>query len=195
MERAGGEIGGRAAPVVTQWKRLGEAINLNLIVGGYCRKKSNEEKIEDRRHELYSMGAGWQSEKGRVAIEWAITNATSAKDYLIRELKFIAKDTRNKKIRKSDPRKSLGSPINELGLDFFYQRTQELIEGWLIDMLRSDRRAEQIRFMEDLSQICRKIFEEVTDPYCQNPALIRTVALAKRSLNFDLNKLKEPIAP
>lgn len=177
--------GSNAAAVVTQWRESGES-NLRLIVGGYRNKQAS---ILQRRHESLSIGEGWQSEKGQQAIEWAIGQALSVKKLLRGKLYSVVKGNRDKGL------KALGADIHEQGEVFFYQRTENLIQGWLTEMTRTERREEKTRFTADLSQICRKIFEEVTDPYCQNPALIRTVALAKRGLSFELNKLKEPIAP
>lgn len=177
--------GSNTAAVVTQWRESGVG-GLRLIVGGYRNKQAS---ILQRRHELLSIGEGWQSENGQQAIEWVIGQALSVKKLLRGKLYGVVKGNRDKGL------KALGADIHEVGEVFFYQRTESLIQFWLKEMTRSERREEKIRFTTDLSQICLKIFEEVTDPYCQNPALIRTVALAKRSLNFDLHKLKEPIAP
>ncbi|MBI3285666.1 MAG: type I-E CRISPR-associated protein Cse1/CasA [Burkholderiales bacterium] len=200
MERASGEIGGRAAPVVTQWKRLGDAINLNLIVGGYCRKKSNEEKIENRRHELYSIGEGWQSQPGQDAIRRTIEDAIFVKSILRAKVHDVAKVIGLSKLKpKMQRRKEVPEDQNYLGMpdkaeEFFYQRTEGMIQDWFREMTRSERRSEQIKFIASLSKICLKIFEEVTEPYYQNPELIRTVALAKLSLNSELKKMKESIA-
>lgn len=175
--------GSNAAAVVTQWREFSE--NLRLVVGGYRNKQAS---ILQRRHELLSIGEGWQSEKGQEAIEWAIGQALFVKKLLRGKLYGVVKGNRDKGL------KALGVDIHEVGETFFYQRTENLIQVWLKEMTRSERKEEKARFTADLGQICQKIFEEVTDPYCQNPALIRTVALAKRNLNFELKKLKESIA-
>ncbi|GAB2889230.1 type I-E CRISPR-associated protein Cse1/CasA [Paralcaligenes ginsengisoli] len=176
--------GSNAAAVVTQWRESGTG-NLYLIVGGYRNKQAS---ILQRRHESLSIGEGWQNEKGQQAIEWAIRQALAVKKLLRGRLYGVVKGNRDKGL------KALGADIHELGEIFFYQRTENLILTWLKEMTRTERREEKAQFIVDLSQICRKIFEEVTDPYCQNLALIRTVALAKRGLNFDLEKLKESTA-
>ncbi len=161
-----------------------ETSTLRLIVGGYRNKQAT---ILQRRHESLSIGEGWQSESGQQAIEWAIGQALSVKKLLRGKLYSVVKGNKDKGL------KALGADIHELGETYFFQRTESMIQAWLKEMTRTERREEKSRLTADLSQICRKIFEEVTDPYCQNPALIRTVALAKRSLNFQLIQLKESI--
>lgn len=174
--------GSNAAAVVTQWRESG-ASNLRLIVGGYRNKQAS---ILQRRHETFSVGDGWQNARGQESIEWVIKTSIEVKKLLTTKL-FGA--------FRGNPKKGLKKAIPALAENHFYQRTEYLIHAWLVDMTRNEQRKEKVRLISDLTQICQKIFKEVTEPYCQNPVLIRTVALAKRSLNFELNKLKESIAP
>lgn len=178
------KAGHRPAAVVDQWRSDGDG-SLRLIVGGYRNKQAS---ILQRRHEFFSIGDGWQDELGRDAIEWAVACAIENKNLLRGKLYSVVKGNRDKGV------KGLGIDIHELGEDRFYQRTESLIHGWLRRMPRAERRAEKVIFAGQLADICYKIFGEVTDPYCRNPALVRAVALARRGLAVELKKMKEAIA-
>jgi len=186
--------GNRAAAVVEQWRTDTTVEHLNMLVGGYCRPKSNEEKIVARRHELYSIGEGWRDENGQQNIREAITSGTAAKGALVEQLRFVAEDKRRLELRRKDPRKTAGIPTDRIGEARFYQRTESLMHDWLRTMTRSERKAQTAVLVDQLTDICRDIFEELTDPYCRNPALVRTVALARRGLAAELKKMKEAIA-
>lgn len=171
------------AAVVDQWRS--DIGNLRLIVGGYRNKQAS---IIQRRHEFFSIGDGWQDEHGQEAIEWAVEQALDCKSVLRGKLYSVVKGNRDKGI------KALGLDIHEVAEEQFYQRTESLIHGWLRTMTRAERRDEKASFIENLAASCQQIFQEVTFPYCQNPALIRTVALARRGLNTELKKMKEAVA-
>jgi CRISPR system Cascade subunit CasA len=176
--------GSIAAAVVTQWREAGDS-NLRLIIGGYRNKQAS---ILQRRHEFFSVGEGWQDDDGRQAIERAVERSLVIKKLLRGKLYGIVKGNRDHGL------KALGAEIHETGEDFYYQRTERLIHEWLIKAKRNERQEKQVEFVDALTLVCRKIFEEVTAPYCHNPAVIQTVALARRSLNIELKKLKEEAA-
>jgi CRISPR system Cascade subunit CasA len=46
-------------------------------------------------------------------------------------------------------------------------------------------------YVDGLAERCRRIFEELTEPYTSRPELIPVIAWARRSLKSDLRKLKE----
>ncbi len=172
------------AAIVDQWRTEGEG-SLRLIVGGYRNKQAS---ILQRRHEFFSIGDGWQDERGQIAITWAIGEGLKGKTLLRGKLYSVVKGNRDKGI------KALGMDIHEAAEQLYYQRTESLIHSWLREMTRSERREERAQFVKDISKICREIFQQVTDPYCRNPALVRTVALAYRSLNNELLTMKESAA-
>jgi CRISPR system Cascade subunit CasA len=182
--RDDGKAGHRPAAVVDQWRMDGDG-ELRLIVGGYRNKQAS---ILLRRHEFFSIGDGWQDERGRETIEWAVTRALDCKSLLRGKLYSVVKGNRDKGI------KALGVDIHEVAENRFYQRTESLIHGWLRTMTRPERRVEKAALLDQLADRCQKIFQEVTLPYCRNPALVRTVALARRGLAAELKKMKEDTA-
>lgn len=185
VSRNGANAGHRAAAVVDQWRADGDG-GLRLIVGGYRNKKAS---IEQRRHEFFSIGDGWQDERGQDAIEWAVSRALDCKSVLRGKLYSVVKGNRDKGI------KALGVDIHEAAEAHFYQRTEALIHGWLRTMTRAERRMEKAILVDELAARCQEIFREVTFPYCSNPALVRTVALARLGLAAELKKMKEATAP
>ncbi|AYH45835.1 type I-E CRISPR-associated protein Cse1/CasA [Azoarcus sp. DN11] len=179
-----GKSGHRPAAVVEQWRADGSG-ELRLIVGGYRNKQAS---ILQRRHEFFSIGDGWQDECGQDAIEWAVSRALDCKSLLRGKLYSVVKGNREKGI------KALGVDIHEAAENHFYQRTESLIHAWLRTMTRAERRAEKTALLDQLADRCLQIFQEATHPYCRNPALVRTVALARRGLAAELKKMKEATA-
>jgi hypothetical protein len=47
------------------------------------------------------------------------------------------------------------------------------------------------QFQHSIKRICQQAFEAVVSPYQHNPALIKTIALTRQSLNIELNKLMD----
>lgn len=178
------KAGYRPAAVVDQWREDGGGA-LRLIVGGYRNKKAS---ILQRRHEFFSVGDGWQDEHGQNAIEWAVSRALECKKLLRGKLYSVVKGNRDRGV------KALGVDIHEVAESRFYQRTESLIHGWLRSMTRAERRMEKAALLDQLAGRCHDIFNEVTEPYCRNPALVRTVALARRGLAGELKKMKEATA-
>lgn len=186
-EDAKGKSGQTPAPVVSQWRvdKPNDVQVMNLLVGGYRNKKAS---ILQRRHDLISIGEGWQDGQGRKDIEWAIGQALESKSLLRGRLYSVVKGNRDKNI------KALGVNIHEVGEALFFQRSEDLVHNWLRTMTRRERREEKAIFINNLTSLCADIFQQVTEPYCRNPALVRTVALARRNLLAEFNKMKEGVA-
>ena len=178
------KAGHRPAAVLDQW-RTSDSGALRLIVGGYRNKQAS---ILQRRHEFFSIGDGWQDEHGQKAIEWAVDTALACKTLLRAKLYSVVKGNRDKGI------KALGVDIHEVAESRFYERTEQLLHDSLRSMRRAERQSEKHAFVDKLATCCHLIFEEVTNPYVRNPALVRTVALSRRGLSIELKKMKEAIA-
>lgn len=185
-EDAKSKSGQIPAPVVSQWRvdKPDDVQAMSLLVGGYRNKKAS---ILQRRHDLLTIGDGWQDAQGKKEINWAISLALECKSLLRGRLYSVVKGNREKNI------KALGVNIHEVGEALFYQRSEDLVHNWLRTMTRRERRKEKVMFVDNLTSICMVIFQQVTEPYCRNPALIRTVALARRSLLAEFKKMKEGV--
>jgi len=155
-----------------------------LLVGGY---KASKAAIEYRRHELYSLPAGW-SEELKSNIDEVINVAMGARNYLwgsIREFTDSVKDKKTKMVKI----KGVGVDLQKNAQAQYYHLTEPLIHRILRGTSLREFVQAKNNFLEDLSRICFDIFERVTLPYAHKPELIGTVALARVKLKGLLNKL------
>ncbi|MEW9897141.1 type I-E CRISPR-associated protein Cse1/CasA [Chitinivorax sp. PXF-14] len=173
--------GSSAAAVVRQWRSCSGA-PLRLIVGGYRNKQAS---VIERRHELFSIAAGWSSAEGGGRIERTIQRALDYKKLLRGKLYRVVKGDRDKHLR------GVGGALQEIGEERFYHRTEPLIHRNLSEPIVVDEFADFLLFNKALGTICRNLFDEMTEPYTRDPILLRTVALARVSLNNDLKPLEE----
>jgi len=176
----GGE-GRRPAPVIVQARAALSIQPLHLLVGGYRNKQAS---VLERRHELIVLGQGWDDQEG--CLECLVDIGLKAKKALRGKLYFAAQGHKEKKLP------GIGTPIHETGERMYYARTERLI----IDTFSADATFDQwkLRLAEysaDLAATCLKIFNDLTEPYATKPELIPIIAWARRSLDADLNRLKE----
>lgn len=187
---AAGQKGERAAPVVDQWGSSTSGA-MNLIVGGYCRQKSNEEKLLARRHETYSLGQGWNEPHGKDSVRWAVTTTDTARTALWHCVTLVAEDALGSQVQKRPDRRR--TPLQNRAETQFFAATESLIHGWLRNMTRSERRAEKKQFVSSTCAICEGIYERLTSPYAHDPALVSTIALARKELGDRMNKLRDQV--
>lgn len=174
------------AAVVRQYYDLFSDQPLHLIVGGYRNKQA---AILQRRHELYSVPAGW-NEDLRDRIDEAVNIGLDCRKLLVDKTLYpVVKGNKDNGI------KGVGSSINSKASELYFHFTEPLIHHMLRDTsLREFAQAKTV-FIEDLCQICFDIFEQVTRPYVHKPELIGTVALARVKLKRLLKNLKEQHTP
>lgn len=169
---------------VAQADELGEG-HLHLWVGGYCAKQGS---IVGRRHEMLSLAKGWRDDKGR--LPKLVEIGKEAKRALYGKLLLASKGYENKK--KQIKFQGIGTSIHEIADKLFYARTENLIhETFSNEDTFSQWAVARKAFAKHITDHCRTIFEELTDPYAMKPELIPVIAWARRSLNIDLAKLME----
>ena len=154
---------------------------LHLLVGGYM---ANQAAIVERRHELIGLAAGWGDDAK--FLTKLIKSGLAAKKALRGKLYLAAQGNKDKGV------KGIGTAIHEVGEAQFYALT----EGLFHDLLNApatfaERQAAQQRFIQKLGDVCRVIYQQLTDPYGAKPELIAAIAWGRRALNADLNKLLE----
>jgi CRISPR system Cascade subunit CasA len=176
----GAKAGSVPAGPVTQANEFGEG-GLHLLVGGY---RTNQASVLERRHEMMSLAQGWQDDKD--FLSKLVELGKDAKTALRGKLYFAVQGNKGKGM------KGIGAAIHETAEKLFYARTESLIYQTFSNALTfKERKAARLAFAEQLAEHCHAIFDELTQPYAAKPELIPIIAWARRSLNYDLAKLKE----
>lgn len=171
--------GNRPAGPIAQARRL-RIRPLHLLVGGYRNKQAS---VLERRHELISLATGWDDAEGRLAD--LVQLGLAAKKALRGKLYLAVQGKKEKGLE------GISVPIHETAEKLFFSQT----EGLILDTFSAKDTFAQwntsrSEFVVALSGHCRRIFEELTEPYASKPELIPIIAWARRGLNLDLNKLK-----
>ena len=192
--------GSRPALPVTQfgetWRKT---TPLRLLVGGY---RANKASVVERRHELFSLASGWEEKKN--SISHMVNLAKETKKKLVSAVK-LAEEGIKKPKPPEKPKKGLGTFAKRgnrqtglfcLAEEMFYRRTESLVQMAFADMPCNDEarfNAHRIKFVADLAEVCKAIFNELTDPYTSKPEVIPIIAVARNVLGGELNKLKKEI--
>lgn len=171
--------GSTPAGPVTQASQLGDG-SLNLLIGGYRTKQAS---VLERRHELMSLAQGWDGGK---RLPELVRIGKDAKKTLYGKLYFAVKGNKDKDL------KGIGAAVHETAEKLFYARTESLIHETFSNKLTWNEWATaRENFAKQITDHCREIFNELTNPYTMKPELIPVIAWARRNLNTDLKKLME----
>jgi len=173
-----GQAGYTPAAVVAQHSDTA----INLLVGGY--KVVKGASIFYRRHDLYSLPAGWNDDfRGR--INEIIEIGLKAREILINKVLYpVGKGNKGKGI------KGVGVDISSKASAIYFHITEPLVHSMLRETsLKEYGKAKDV-FLDDISRICLDIFDRVTQPYVHKPEILGAVALARNKLKSLLNKLK-----
>ena len=159
------------APVVSQAKKrnIGNS-PLNLIVGGYRNKQAS---ILERRHELFSLAKEWESSDQQIA--------------RIVEVGLAYKLELRKKLYGFF--KATGASLQDQAEHRFYQQTEQLVHGLLRSMNFKESKAAFADYHQRLRTISMAIFHQVTEPYKNEPKMIKALAIARRGLEKSLSAL------
>lgn len=194
IDAPGAKEGVRPAAPVVQWNEVFDdgRQRLDLLVGGYCAKKAS---IEERRHELFSIGAAWARDRGRIRM--LVDIGRDARKALVGNLDYAVqghKDKGMKRMKGVSAMKGIGAPIHKTGEKLFYWRTESLFHETLgEDLSVQNWKAARIGFTRRVADACRSIYEEMTDSYASKAELIPIIAAGRSRLNADLAKLTENV--
>lgn len=166
--------GQEPAAVIRQAQDLG--VRLTLCVGGY---RNNQASILERRHELLSLGEGWNT-KPQV-IQEVVDTAIGYRDALNKALFAFFKGGGSK---------GAGIPVHEAGKVQFYRRTEDSILDTLAQINFENPAPNILALKDELLRIVKELFEESVRPYLNDPNLIHTMAVSRRILHKHLNALK-----
>jgi len=166
--------GQEPAAVIRQAQALGA--RLTLCVGGY---RNNQASILERRHELLSLGKGWNTNPK--IVQEVVDTAIGYRDALNKALYSFFK---------GGGVKGVGVPVHEKGKTQFYRRTESAILDTLGTLNFEYPEPGLTALCKTLDGEVRRLFEDLVRPYLSDPHLIHTMAVARRTLNKNLKALK-----
>lgn len=171
------------APAIAQAAQVSprDGGRLQLLVGGY---RTNKASVIERRHELFSLAAGWEDDADKLRA--LVDLAKAYRSALYKKLMSAATGNKDRGI------KGIGVTIQDVGGKLFYALTEGLIGQTVAEASTWDNflKARET-FAVKLANVSTGIFKEVTAPYTHKPELIPAIALARRGLVAELAKLKE----
>ncbi|WP_422449901.1 MULTISPECIES: type I-E CRISPR-associated protein Cse1/CasA [unclassified Endozoicomonas] len=175
--------GQNPAPVLIQIRddNLIRQKYLQFIIGGYRNKQAT---VLERRHEFFSLADGW-AEHGEV-IHHIIETGLGYKTALRRALYLFAEGIKDKN------REIKGAGVNlcQSGDDLYFQQTEQWIRDIFADIDFSEPLPAMDRLRFQLKQTIQALFDQLTQPYRQEPKMLKALALARRSLNKSLADLQ-----
>jgi len=170
--------GQQTAPVIQQARTFIASDKIQLIVGGY---RNNQATVLERRHELFSLAQGW-AEHGEV-IHQIIERGLGYKSALRKALYLFAVGIKDKVhgagINLCDPTEAN-----------YYQQTENLLHQTLASVDFAAPTAVMQALNQQLKVVAISLFEQTTDPYRQEPKMLKALALARRSLHKSLQDLE-----
>ncbi|WP_026600470.1 type I-E CRISPR-associated protein Cse1/CasA [Methylomonas sp. 11b] len=170
--------GQQAAPVLQQARTFMAADKIQLIVGGY---RNNQATVLERRHELFSLAHGW-AEHGLV-IHKIIEGGLAYKTALRKALYLFAVGVKDK-VHGSGV--NLCDPVEAN----YYQQTENLLHQTFAGVNFAEPDSTLQVLNRKLRAAALDLFEQATEPYRQEPKMLKALALARRSLHKSLNELE-----
>jgi CRISPR system Cascade subunit CasA len=178
VDKQNDKEGQQTAPVIQQARTFMAADKMQLIIGGY---RNNQATILERRHELFSLAQGW-AEHGNV-IQQIIADGLAYKTALRKALYLFAVGIKDK--------------VNGSGVNLcdsveaaYYQRTENLMHNSFATIKFEAPRDELQALNNQLKAIVISLFNQSTEPYQQEPKMLKALALARRSLHKSLKELE-----
>lgn len=171
--------GQQPAAVILQARKIlgAQSKRLHLLIGGY---RNNKASVLDRRHEVFTLNHGWDSNTN--VIHHLVAMGRGYRDSLYKAIYVFVNGIKDIK--------GAGVKLNQPAERQFYRRTEPTIEDTLsrIDFLNPE--PELARMRKSLKRITAELFNESVHPYLNDPELIRTLAVARRTLYKHLNGLE-----
>lgn len=193
INNKGGAVEIRQAEVIKQIKKFlkGNDNNIELIIGGYRNEKA---KILDRRHEVITLGKGWESHTNDVT--QVIEHSLKYRDSISKAFYLFSEgiERGGKKIKGASftykKNKKTYFTLQEIGINHFYRRSEGRMLSALANIKFDDQLPTYLELDKVLSAISLAVFDELTSPYQHDPELFRTLTIARRSLLKELKEIR-----
>lgn len=171
--------GQQPAPVVMQARKIlpQQFQKLNLLVGGY---RNNQASVLERRHEVFTLNHGW--DKYPQVIDAMVELGRGYRDAMYKAIFVFMNGVKDVK--------GAGIKLGQFVDAQFYRRSEPTVEAALAKINFADPGPELARMRVALKSIIFELFEEATRPYLNDPELIRTLAVARRTLYKHTNNLE-----
>lgn len=171
--------GQQPAPVVMQARKIlpQQFQKLNLLVGGY---RNNQASVLERRHEVFTLNHGW--DKYPHVIDTMVELGRGYRDALYKAVFVFVNGVKDVK--------GAGIKLGQFVDAQFYRRSEPTIENTLARIDFAAPGPELARMRTFLKSIVFELFEEATRPYLNDPELVRTLAVARRTLYKHTNNLE-----
>lgn len=177
----GREEGQEPAAVVRQAQGL--LRNLRLNVGGY---RNNQASILDRRHETIFLNDGWSNRSS--VVHDLVGQACGYRDALNKALYVFAKGLKGTK--GAAKVKGAGVSVHETAKEQFYRRTEDTVLDTMANMDFANPALTLLTMGEKLHKAVTELFEISVRPYLNDPELVRTMAISRKTLRKHLKALK-----
>lgn len=171
--------GQQPAPVVLQARKIlpPQLQRLHLVVGGY---RNNQASVLERRHEVFTLNHGWDRNPNVITEMVAI--GKGYRDALYKALFVFVNGIKDIK--------GAGVKLNQATDMQFYRRSEPTIEDTLA-RIDFNSPAQQLALMgTELKRVITDLFNEAVQPYLNDPELIRTLAVARRTLRKHLTNME-----
>lgn len=177
--------GQQPSAVVFQVRQLygQQAQKLHLLVGGYL-NRGGQASVLGRRHDVFTLNNGW--DRHTDVIKQLVSIGIGYKDALSKSLWVFVKGNDSNRI------KGLGEKMKlyDIATSQFYRRSEPAIQNTLARIDFADPASALTKMQGSLKRIAKDLFDEFVRPYLQDPELIKTMAVARRTLNKHLKALE-----
>lgn len=177
VDKNDGKEGYHPAPTLTQLKSFG-AKRLDLMVGGY---RNNQATVLERRHELYSLADGWNT--NTQLVDELITLAQDYKKALRKALYLFGEGIK-------DRFAGAGVNLTEQYDAIFYQQTEQTMHNALAEANFEKPTTSLNTLAKSLKAQVVQLFNQAVSPYQQEPKMLKAAAWSRRLLNKHLNELE-----
>lgn len=183
--------GQQPAAVVLQVQQLygQQAQKLHLLVGGYL-NRGGQASVLGRRHEVFTLNHGW--DKNTDVVRQVVITGLGYKDALSKSLWVFVNGLKESKGNDGKKIKGLGEKLklHEVATRHFYRRSEPVIQDTLSRIDFADSTPTLLKMQNSMRLTVRELFDESVRPYLRDPELIKTMAIARRTLYKHLKNLE-----